>query len=176
MGFLDKLLNQGARILKEAAGDALENAADEIISGLKGNEAQSVNSSVRRDNCEAVPDTDCDDYEMVPEGYDAALQDEDVEVKLRTVLAKEFPQYEVREQVSPTTLGGTGKFLPYTFGVYENDRPKLFIMVVGKNTCQHRDYRWSKEEAQKAGVTMINFVEAFDNYINYIIERLHQYL
>lgn len=108
-------------------------------------------------------------------GYDG-LADECVDKKLRTILAKEFPQYEVREQVSPTTLGGIGKFRAYDFGVYENGTPKLFIMVVYNNTCRQREYRWSKEQAESTGVTMINFVYAFENRIDYIIDRLHQYL
>lgn len=155
MGLLDALLNKGAKMLKQAATEAIENAAEEMVSGLRnGEETEAVRTTT---------------------GYEA-LEEEMVDVKLRNILAKEFSQYEVKEQVSPATLGGTGKFLPYDFGVYENGVPKLFIMVVYNNTCSHRDYRWSKEEAAKAGVPMINFVYVFDNKIDYIINRLHQYL
>lgn len=149
MGFLDALLNKGAKVLKEAVSDAIENAASEMLSN------DTTTSSVNTNS---------------------AMEDMDVIEKLRLILANEFPQYEVIEQVSPTTLGGTGNFLPYDFGVYEYGQPKLFIMVVYNNTCSHRDYRWSKEEAEKAGVTMINFVYAFENREDYIINRLHQYL
>lgn len=96
--------------------------------------------------------------------------------KILTVLREQFPQYIVRTNVSPTTLGGKGSFLNYNFGVYEGDTPKLFIMLVGRNTCATRLYRWSKEEAQKNGVTMINFVEHYPNEVEYIKERLQQYL
>jgi len=54
--------------------------------------------------------------------------------------------------------------------------PKLFIMIVGKNTTTHREYRWSREQAERAGVTMINFVAHYPNEIPYIVDRLHQYL
>lgn len=104
------------------------------------------------------------------------FEDKEVDEKLREILASEFPQYEVKEQVSPTTIGGEGKFLPYDFAVYENGQPKLFIMVVYNNTCASREYRWSKEQAEFAGVTMINFVYAFENKKDYMIDRLHQYL
>lgn len=167
MGLFDKLLNQGARVLKQVASEAIENVADEVLNGLNGTDntqkttGNTVKAAVKREN--------------VPAGYEG-LGDEEVNAKLRAVLAKEFPQYEIREQVSPTTIGGTGKFLPYDFGVYENGAPKLFIMVVFNNTCCHREYRWSKEQAEKAGVPMINFVYAFENKIDYIIERLHKYL
>lgn len=147
MGFLDALLNKGAEMLKEAVSDAIENVT-------------TANDTAGVDNVTT----------------NSAMEDMDVIEKLRLILANEFPQYEVIEQVSPTTLGGTGNFLPYDFGVYEYGQPKLFIMVVYNNTCSHRDYRWSKEEAERAGVTMINFVYAFENREDYIINRLHQYL
>lgn len=98
------------------------------------------------------------------------------EEKIAAVLAEEFPQYEVKKYVSPTTIGGTGKFLDYTFGIYEGGAPKLFIMLVGKTTCGSRMYRWSKEQADKAGVTLINFVEHYPNRPEYIKTRLQQYI
>lgn len=165
MGLFDALLNKGAKMLKQAASEAMENAAEEIFNGLKESGSSTASTSTTRT---AAPVSTSTGYE--------ALEDEMVDVKLRSILAKEFAQYEVKEQVSPTTLGGTGQFLPYDFGIYENGVPKLFIMVVYNNTCAHRDYRWSKEEAARAGVPMINFVYAFENNIDYMINRLHQYL
>lgn len=99
-----------------------------------------------------------------------------VQSKIRNLMMAEFPEYELRENVSPTTIGGTGRFMNYTFGVYLNGQPKLFMMVIGKTTCSHREYRWSKEQAQAAGVPMINWVEHYPNKIDYMVNRLHQYL
>ncbi len=158
MGLFDKLLSQGAKALTKAATDVVGNVASEFINGLTDNAA----------------DNELDEDSM-PAGYED-MEEEDVEERLRAVFDREFPQYEVREEVSPTTLGGTGEFMPYSYGVYENGTPKLFIMVVMNNTCRQRLYRWSKEEAAKAGVPMINFVYSFENRIDYIINRLHQYL
>lgn len=152
MGLFDRLIREGAKAITKAATDAIESVGDDICRGIDS-------LTERVDNA----------------GYDN-LEEEDVDRKLRAVLAKEFPQYEVREQVSPVTLGGTGRFRPYDFGIYENDSPKLFIMVVYNNTCVQREYRWSKEQAASAGVPMINFVYAFENRMDYIINRLHQYL
>jgi len=96
--------------------------------------------------------------------------------KLNDILAQKFPQYEVRYNVSPTEIGGTGKFMNYSMGIYQNGSPKLFIMITGKTTNTHRLYRWSKEQAAKAGITMINFVEHFPNRPEYVAERLAKYL
>ncbi len=172
MGLFDRLIREGAKAITKVATEAIESVGDDIVRGI-----DSLTEMV--ENAGETPATIVEPAESkaydVPVGY-AGLEEEDVDKKLRAVLAKEFPQYEVREQVSPTTLGGTGKFRPYDFGIYENGAPRLFIMVVYGNTCAQREYRWSKEQAESAGVTMINFVYAFENRIDYMIDRLHQYL
>ncbi|MCQ2975211.1 MAG: hypothetical protein MJ211_10445 [Bacteroidales bacterium] len=96
--------------------------------------------------------------------------------KISNILAEKFSQYEVRTNVSPTTIGGTGKFMDYSFGIYLAGVPKLFIMIVGKTTCSHRLYRWSKEQALRNNVNFINFVEHYPNEISYIEDRLAKYL
>lgn len=170
MGFLDRLIKQSARQITSAV---VKNATNTIIDELtgNGNKAQSQTTPAVQTTTNPVVTVS----EPVPAGYEG-VADADVEIKLETVLAKEFPQYEIRKEVSPETIGGTGRFLNYSYGVYENGIPKLFIMLVGNNTCASRYYRWSKEAAQKAGVTLINFVPCFENKITYIIQRLHQYL
>ena len=112
-----------------------------------------------------------DDY------YEELPEDElDCRTKILEVLATDFPEYEVREDISPKTLGGTGKFMNYTLGLYKEGSPKLFIMLIGRATTRHREYRWSKEMAAKAGVEMINFIQHAPNRYWYIAERLRSYL
>ena len=111
-----------------------------------------------------------DYYEWLPE------DDMPAKGKIMEVLAADFPEYEVREDVSPTLIGGTGKFLDYTLGVFKDNEPKLFIMVLDGRNDRRRTYRWSKEQAEKAGITMINFIEKSPNRYWYISERLHKYL
>ena len=168
MGFLDRLLKQSARQITSAV---VKNATNTIIDELTGN----GNKTQTTPTVQTIATPAVTVSESVPAGYEG-LADADLEMKLETVLAKEFPQYEIRKEVSPTTIGGTGRFLNYSYGVYENGTPKLFIMLIGNNTCASRYYRWSKEAAQNAGVTLINFVPHFENKITYIIQRLHQYL
>ena len=120
--------------------------------------------------------------------YEPAVSDDDGNIfegtcdaptcrqRILNVLAKEFPSYSVTENVSPHTIGGTGKFMNYSIGIYSGDQPKLFIMIIGKTTATHREYRWAKEAAERAGVTMINFISFYPNKTAYISERLHKYL
>lgn len=96
--------------------------------------------------------------------------------KILKVLEEEFEEYTVKEDVSPKTIGGEGKFMNYSLGIYKEDEPVLFIMIIGKTTCSHREYRFSKEEAERNGIQMINFIAHYPNEISYITQRLHQYL
>lgn len=175
MGFLDSLLNKGTRMVKKAAKEAMVDAADEIIRGLVNDGKETSTTRTTTATGTTTTAKSVSGNSTVPAGYES-VKDADVEDKLRAVFAKEFPQYEIKENVSPVTLGGTGRFMDYSFGVYENGEPKLFIMIISSNTCASKFYRWSKEQAEQANVTMINFVGAFENKMDYIINRLHQYL
>lgn len=168
MGILNFLLRRAKR---EATKMAVNAIVDEIANGSQ-KKAENVQQSAPASTAqseqpkEAAPKADANEWD----------DEWDEEKKLEYIFEKEFPQYEVKKKVSPTTLGGTGKFLDYNFGVYENGVPKLFIMIVYNNTCCTRTYRWSKEEAERAGVPMINFVCGFRNEKNYIKDRLSQYI
>lgn len=70
-----------------------------------------------------------------------------VQEKLDAVLAKEFPQYTVEHEV-----------------------------IVTNNTCVSAAYKRSRELSEANGYTLINFVAAFENRMDYIVNRLHQYL
>ncbi len=115
-------------------------------------------------------------YETDYEAERPELTYEEARDRILKVISIEFPNYEVFCDVSPTKYGGTGRFMNYSIVVCENGNPKLFIMLIGKTTTAHREYRFSKEFAQKLGVTMINFVVHFPNEIPYINQRLHNYL
>lgn len=157
MGLLDALIRRGRREVTRMAVNAI---VDELGKN-SGSTQETAPASTQAQ--QASPVASVNTYMSV-------------EDKLRKILAEDFAQYEVKENVSPVTLGGTGNFMPYSFGIYENGTPKLFIMVVSNNTCSQRLYRWSKEEAAKAGVTMINFVGHFENKMDYVKNRLQQYL
>jgi len=110
--------------------------------------------------------------------YDVELPEDELDAKMKIgeVIATDWPKYDLYEDVSPTRIGGTGQFLNYSIGVYDGDKPVLFIMIIGKATTRLRKYRWSKEQAAKAGVPMINFIGHAPNRYWYIRERLAKYL
>lgn len=100
-----------------------------------------------------------------------------VNKKLDAVLAREFPQYTVEKEVSATVFGGKDTYMPYSYIIYDEMHvPRLIIMVVYNNTCASAAYKRSRELAEAGGHTLINFVYAFENRMDYIVNRLHQYL
>ena len=58
----------------------------------------------------------------------------------------------------------------------EAHNPKLIIMIVSHNTCVSAAYKRSRELSEANGFTLINFVAVFENRMDYIVNRLHQYL
>lgn len=175
MGLFDSIFTDEN---KKKFASAMNTFADEFAKGVQEvveDVSEAVTNTTNNSSASATTNTNYS-YDRVPAGYEDLPPYPEVEDKLRAVFKNEFSQYEIKENVSPTTIGGTGKFMPYSFGVYENGTPKLFIMVVANNTCKSRLYRWSKEEAEQNNISMINFVVNFENKIDYIINRLHQYL
>ena len=167
MGLLDKVLKKGKEALSgELAGKIVE-AVSETVLGTE-------------DNPTALG-------KLVGEA--AALQEEEkqsvsanqgitvpVEVKLRNIIGNQFPSYQLRENVSAAELGGPADGMNYSFAVYDGNSVRLLIMIIGRNTCAHKNYKISKAFAEQAGITMINFIAHFENTVPYITERLHNYL
>ena len=170
------------KLANEAAED-INQAADDLAKGAQASrETRSALSEAFENLAKAVEELDLDKAVQSEDSADPdffAIDENDTRSaaeKIAAVLAEEFPQYQVKTNVSPTTIGGKGRFLDYSFGIYEGGEPKLFIMLVGKTTCSSRMYRWSKEQAERSGVTLINFIEHYPNKPAYISRRLHLYI
>ena len=185
MGLLDKLIKEGAEALKDVASEENKKKAQELFGSLKeGLEEHKEDLKKALDEIkeeygvqETSKPSSTSSYEKYfPEDYDSDTDPRSCREKILAVLADEFPRYDVRENVSPAEIGGTGRFMNYSIGVYDGREPNLFIMIIGKTTTAHREYRWSRQEAEKRGYTFLNFVEHFPNLPEYISERLHKYL
>ena len=173
MGLLDKLVKEGAEILKEVATDENKEKATELLNSLKG--AFEEHKDEFRQFAESLQgEAKTEEYK---ESYFEEVDDgKDCRQRILEILTNEFPQYTVKENVSPTTIGGTGRFMDYSIVVYDGETPKLVMMLIGKTTSYHREYRWSREEAEKKGIPFINFIRHYPNTPGYISDRLHKYL
>ena len=156
MGILDDLLKKGA---KEIAGELAKKVTDTLSDTLGVDITQAEVGA----GTESRPAANAGNN--VP-----------VRVKLRNILGNQFPGYTFEEDVQPSLIGGPSIGMPYSFVVYEGQTARLFIMIIGRNTCAHKDYKLSKAYADYRGVELINFIEHFENTVPYITERLHNYL
>ena len=171
--------------LKKAV-DAVQDAIpDDVKAKMKAEaEAEKVKEEMKQEAVQTIQaKTDVTyataNYDGIDRAdYDVELPEDELDCKQKIgeVIATEWPKYDLYEDVSPTRIGGTGRFMNYSIGVYDGDKPVLFIMIIGKETTRLRLYRWSKEQAEKAGVTMINFIGHAPNRYWYIKERLAKYL
>ena len=190
MGLFDNLIKEGAKALKEATSEENKEKASNLFNSFKQN-IEDVTSNVLSDEDKEKASSFFNNLkeslnsksnsekqmEQKPEYFEEDESDERTcREKVLTVLQEEFAEYEVRENVSPLTIGGQGKFMNYSIGVYKDNVPKLFIMLIGKTTASHREYRWSRQEAEKNGIEFINFINHYPNTIPYITDRLHKYL
>ena len=184
MGLLDKILKEGAEALKDVASDENKKKAADLFGSLKDS-FEEHKDDLKKAVDELKDELGVDDEKQVfssssesshdyfPEEFD---ETKSCREKILECLAKEFPSYTVRENVSPREFGGTGKFMDYSIVVCDGNTPKLIMMLIGKTTTAHREYRWSREFAEGKGYAFINFVEHFPNLPEYISERLHKYL
>ena len=190
MGIFDKLLKEGAEVLKEVASEENKEKASALFSDLKANLEEATKEVLSDENKEkaasffnelkqSLSSQDADTKE--PEIKEEYLTEDENDTrscreKILEVLRTQFPQYAVKEDVSPTSIGGSGRFMDYSIVVYDGETPKLIMMIIGKTTTAHREYRWSRQEAEKRGYAFINFIEHYPNTPEYISDRLHRYL
>lgn len=74
-----------------------------------------------------------------------------------SILTSDFPQYEVRKNVSLSALGYSESGRPFDFVLYQGGRPVSVIVMSQKNKTRNRAYWNSEKAAQAAGVPFINF-------------------
>ena len=178
MGLFDKLLKTGADALKAAVSEESKEKASAMLHSLEdalGEHAKEIKEAVGEFR-EEIREKETDETRKEKDWYTPVEDGKTARERILDILRTEFPAYTVRENVSPRTIGGTGRFMDYSIGVYSGEDPKLFIMLIGKTTTSHREYRWSREEAEKRGYPFINFIVHYPNTPAYISERLHKYL
>ena len=189
MGLFDKLIKGGVNVIKDITSDENKEKASDLLNSLKksieknAGEIKKTVGEVKGNNQDLLKQTaghtsSASDSaaSYIPPDYEQRPGDKNCREKLLEVLEKEYPGYTVKENVSPTEIGGTGRFMNYSIAVYSGAVPKLFIMIIGKTTTAHREYRWSREEAENRGYVFLNFVEHFPNTPEYISDRLRRYL
>ena len=138
-------------------GDLLKREAKKLVSDIVGNALDSVTGSTSN-NVNERRTTD---------------NTSDVFSKIKHVVATEFTEYELRENVNSSELGGESGAASYTYGIYRNCAPVIMINVfTDRNEYKLKRYRLAKEAAEFSGVTYLRFFSHLPNEISYITERL----
>ena len=176
MGLFDKLLKEGLDAVREVVSEENKEKAKDLLGNLKeafGDELDTLKKAVDEYKAEQQEKKENE----LPESYYEEVEDgKTARQRILDVLEEEFPQYEVYENVSPVDLGGEGRFMNYSIVVCQENEVKLLIMLIGKTTTAHREYRWSRQFAEDHGIEFINFIEHYPNHPEYIKQRLHKYL
>ena len=181
MGLFDKLIKEGINAVNagkdagnEVATEENKEKARELFGKIKETVADEVETLKKaaedyREKQQKEETVTSDSYEPVNDGKTARQ-------RILDILEEEFPQYHVTTDGSPVTLGGKGRFMDYSIVISNEEQIALIIMMIGKTTTAHREYRWSREFAEERGIKVINFINHYPNRPEYIIERLHRYL
>ncbi|MBQ3384492.1 MAG: hypothetical protein IJG59_04675 [Erysipelotrichaceae bacterium] len=176
MGLFDKLLKEVKEAVNENISEEDREKAKNLLGNLKetfGNEIETIKKAVDDYKAEQK---EKEENKIPEEFYEDYEDGKTARQRILDILAEEFPQYNVYENVSPAEMGGDGRFMDYSIIVCEGNEVKLVIMLIGKTTTAHREYRWSREFAEDHGIQFINFVEHYPNHPEYIKQRLHKYL
>lgn len=180
MGLLDRMIRKGVnKAIGNAVSDAVSNAVGNAIGGAQNQSAPAqagtpkfcpgcgakLNSGVRF----------CGSCGAVISGGSAPANAAAPEAKkdkafFAGVLAQEFGAYEVRENVSPAELGGSGK--PYDFGLYRDGRMAGVVMLTQHNRDNNAAYKNAKRACEAAGVPFINFYLHMPNERGYVVSRI----
>lgn len=113
----------------------------------------------------------------------------------KDILAKQFTDYVIKENVSVTEIAGYANDVfrlyatrpfqaykaewgnPYTFGMYQNGDLKALIMIGdGVALCKKVKYLISKMYAKKCNIPYVTFFVEAPNNKDYVINRINKYL
>ncbi len=177
MGLFDLLGNLGKAVSQ--VKDAIKDASEQINSQLGGEQPQqrpAPQPAVRQTYPESTG-------EIKPKSYFAEI------------IAAEFPQYGVAEDVPVTDLAGFANDsfqlyktrpyqaykaewgAPYSFVLYADGGPKGVVMLgSGHSHCSNVKYLIARAYAKKLGLPYINFYTQMPNERDYVISRIRRFL
>jgi len=146
MGLFDKILKEVGSTIEKAVKD-----------GLKSETTTSTNESRP-----VVNNNESISGEVHDKSY------------FKEILNSEFNQYEIKDNVQVSELGGEGR--PYDFGLYQLGSIKGVIVLVEHNKTRNKPYWNSEKKAQEAKVPFINFYLHMPNERDFVIYRINKLL
>ncbi len=99
-----------------------------------------------------------------------------VEENFYALLCSEFSGYTINRHVPSQPFGASQYAGDFTFGLYLDGVPKLFIMLVPKNKYQNRPYAHAKDASLNNGIPFQFYFLHFENNRDYVINRIKSVL
>ena len=182
MGLFDQLAKGIGKAVGEKVGEVINDNITDKIAGkinealdtLTENLPENVNKESSRVENTVRPQTQAVKPEELPEDY--GVSERPLYAQIERTLREEFPQLVIRKNVSPAEFGGRKSYRPYSFVVYEAEKPIGFIMVIPHNRDNNNAFRGAVQISSKAGFPLIRFYEQFENKQDYVVNRLHERL
>jgi hypothetical protein len=106
-----------------------------------------------------------------PRTYDLEAAPQ-VKSQFSSALKSNFSQYEIRESVPVSELGGEGK--PYDFGLYQNGQAVAMVLIAHHSRTKNRPFRNSLERAAAAGIPVVVFYDHLPNEAGYVAQRIKE--
>jgi hypothetical protein len=170
MGFFKKLKG-----LVTQAEEAIAKANDNISAPSQGlNHDTSPPAQEQEQERKAPEPTPPAAVEPEAEETEIYMDDTEPKVYFSQILASEFAQYQVRENVPVSEFGGEGR--PYEFALLQEGKIVAFIMLTKMNGASCKLYRNSADKAKELGIPFINFYTHMYNKRSYVINRIKRML
>ena len=151
MGLFDK-------IAKKLTSSAIEN----IVKTVTDNVNQAVGNN--------KDETPASDVQTAP--VRSTVEKADVKAYFAEILASEFGQYQIRENVSLSEFGAQGR--PYDFGLLQNGQFAAVVVLAGHNKTRNHPYWNSEKKAQELNIPFINFYTHMPNERGFVINRINR--
>jgi len=159
MGLFDKIIK---KTLSSAVGEALENVIEKVEdkTGLDLTPDEAAKSETGRTAASTAASSAASAAAPV-------TIDKDYFAK---ILAENFSEYEVKQDISPASLGGGGRNLD--FGLYKGGTLKGVVVLVEHNRDNNKAYKDAKATCASKKIPFINFYLHMPNEKDFVIYRI----
>ena len=92
------------------------------------------------------------------------------------IINDKYSNYTVERNVDICDLFGNNDYANISLVVYDNEKVKLYIMIIGKTTLMHKEYCNTCNSLKDNKYPLIIFRKYLKNDDSYIIDKLKMYL
>lgn len=104
---------------------------------------------------------------------DACRGEADLRKRIETIVATEWPDYELRRNVPSSEFGASeGARKEYSYGIYRNGIVVAMIMLLdGNNEYRLKEVRLAQQACKDQRIPYMNFMTYMANHRSYISKR-----